>query len=501
MPPDTKILPFPGVTLPAAPAPSRMVSAVALERVRWMRKLEANLEAGHRLSAAIRILKAAFPQLPAEGTIRRWHLAWKSGGAEALLDNRIGRQRKSYGWEARAIELWNNPARPAAATVAYWLQQEGFADATASRLRRYFKSMPSTLCGDNSPRRAGKHYYKQNHTPHAIRDESAVDVGLIYEGDGHRVDVFVQHPTSGHHCRPELTIWIDIRSHYIVGWHLSADESSLTTLFSLSKCFLAHDHVPSALHVDKGSGFQNKMLMDETTGWLDRLGISVITALPGNARGKGLVEGWFHWFIERCAKRFDTYCGHDRTDQKDFGRFKQHIKHGRMTMPTMPEFIDAVTDYVASYNHTPQTRIKSTPAALWADLEKSPVELPAAALMRPAETRKVQRGGVTLYGRIYRHPHLILLNEKEVIVEYDLQKPEAVWITWQKKRVCEATLVEKRPWVQANRLEDLQAKETDRTAAAPGRETHRSRSAGAQNCAGDHNRRHRPARTTPQTKH
>lgn len=121
------------------------------------------------------------------------------------------------------------------------------------------------------------------------------------------------------------------------------------------------------------------------------------------------------------------------------------------------QYRDAVAAYVETYNATPQRNQGASPAELWAQLERTAVELPADALIRPREIRTVQRWGVAIHGRLYRAADLAAQESRQVQVEYDLHDDARVWIYDVAGRpVCEAGLTEKRPWLEANRIEDLQ---------------------------------------------
>ncbi len=427
----------------------------ALDRARICERIEGFL-VGNSLAGAIAEARRRDPALPSAATLRRWHAAWKAGSAGALMSRRRGRQRKAYGWEARAVDLYGLRSRPAAATVAYWLRGEGYPTATNSRVLRFLRALPETVAGENSPHRAGRNYYRQNIGPYVRRDPSVLDVGLIYEGDGHTCDVYVRHPATGQPWRPELTIWIDVRSNYVAGFWFSMAESAVSTLFGLSRALLAHDHVPAAVHADPGSGFINRLLLDESLGWLSRLHIDVLTALPGNPKGKGLVEGWFRWFEERVGKRYSSFCGHCRTDDQ-MRRLKQSIRDGQVNLPSLPDYAAAVGEYVEAYNRTPQRGLGGAPAEIWQGLQRNPVELTEAALLRPSEKRVARRGGVEMFGRIYRAKELLLLDGRKVEVEYDLTDDRRVWINSGSRQVCEARLAQRKPWAAASRIEDFRA--------------------------------------------
>ena len=438
------------------------VDARVLERAAVCARIEALLETGTSVAAAVDALRERDTGLPSAATLRRWHAAWSGAGrdASALADGRHGRQRKPYGWEARAIEHWKNPAKPAYATVALWLRDDGFPSATASRVRRYLQSLPASVGGRDAPARTGAHWHRQNVTPHVIRDASVVPAGLIYEGDGHAGKTYVAHPSTGRPWRPEHIVWIDIRTHFVPGFWLAEAESAIAVMNSLSKVFLAHDHVPGLVHSDPGSGFVNHLLDDETTGWLGRLGVAALPGRPGNPRGQGLIEGWWRWFEERCGKRFETWGGECRTDRA-LQALEKKAARGEVRLPSVAEYAAAVAAYIDGYNATPQKGLGAeTPRALWeAHLERSPLEVPEAVLRRPAAPGHVDRGGVRLFNRLYRAPELRMLdNRTPVTIEYDLTDASRVWVLWRDRRLCEAAEVRKRTWLPASRVEELAAK-------------------------------------------
>ncbi|WP_421793951.1 Mu transposase C-terminal domain-containing protein [Hydrocarboniphaga effusa] len=456
------ILPFePRLPLLATPDPVSLLPEFA--RTEAERRLQiigpalARIRQGCTIPAA-----AAWLEQQGAGdtkTLDRYIRAYTVGGLIALAPKHKGRIRKEQGWEALAMELYATPTHPAYSTVALWLREKhGFATATEHAVRRFLKSVPSNAA-ETSPKRLGKHYYQQNVKPYVLRDNTVLPVGFIYEGDGHTCDVYVADPRTGNPYRPELTVWVDVRSHYVVGWWLSESESANTTMFSLSHALLKQDHVPAMLHADVGSGYVAKTISDAQTGFLARFSIECIFALPGNAKGKGLIEGFWRWFEERCGKQFATFCGHDRTD--DYLRhLTDKVKRGIIQLPTLQQYADAVRDYFDFYNRNPQKKgIGCAPRDLWAELQRVPVETPSAAVMRPREKRTVRRWGIALHNRIYRGGELAQYEGREVTVAYDLHNDMIVWVEDAKGRlICEAKLVEKHPWLPDSRIEEAQQK-------------------------------------------
>lgn len=393
--------------------------------------------------------------VPSAATLRRWVNDFQTDGLAGLAKGGRGRVRKEYGWEARAQRLFAQPQRPAMSTVAYWLRQEGFASATDSRVTSYLKALPSNKT-ETAPSRVGRHYYAQNIRPYIKRDASVLAVGDCYEGDGHTCDVYVQHFATGNPFRPELTVWLDVRSQRVTGWWLGEMENSFDVLYALSAAIREHDHVPTLLHTDPGSGYVNKMLADESTGLFARLSITTITALPGNARGKGLTEGWFRWFEERCGKSFPSFCGHCRTDD-DLSRLREKIRRGQIVLPTFLQYRDAVADFMAHYNANPKQALDGrSPDDVWSDLKRNPLSQSFESLYRPQKKNvAVRKWEVRLFNRCYRAAELSAHEKRKVTVEYDIHDDTRVWIRDAKGAlVCEARLVEKKPWISESVLTD-----------------------------------------------
>ncbi len=402
-------------------------------------------------------------QCPDKATLHRWlsHLAqFKTGNVLALTKQHTGRVRQSYGWEHKAIELFNLPSKPGYADVAYWLRTDhSFASATKSRVTRYLQTMPATL-GKQSPGRMGKTFYQHNLAPHKIRDNEVLPVGFGYEGDGHTVDAYIAHPFGKKVYRPELTIWIDVRSRYVAGWYMSDDESAISTLFALSHALLAEDHVPAMLFMDNGSGFKSRMMADDAIGFLNRMAITPSFALPGNSKGKGLVEGFFKIFRNRHDKKFLTYCGDDMAPEIN-RRLSDEVERGLRTLPSYAEYVASVKQYIDDYNNEPKAVLNGeTPRTVWLrDLKQVKVHIAAEALVMPREIRTVKRWRITLHKRQYQAAELAQYNNSKVLVEYSLHKDSGIRVLDEQERlICIAKLVGKVDRVPESRMVEIEQK-------------------------------------------
>lgn len=362
--------------------------------------------------------------------LKRWLSAYLKGDKAALLPKHTGRVRQDYGWEARAVALYNLPGKPGFADVASKLVQEGFEDVTESRVARYLRNLPATL-GKFSPARVGPHLHKLRRQKFQRRHMDDVLVGEIFAGDGHTADCYVAHPNTGKPFRPELTVFIDIKSGFIAGWWLTESESTVSTMFALSHAMRMHNHVPAWVYVDRGPGYRAKLLTDEATGFYSRFDIGVIGALPGNPHGKGWIERFFRTVRDKHDKFFAggaVYCGDDMAQEVN-RRLSADLAMGRRELPSLKQYVDSFTAWLDHYHDTPQpSRGGRTPGQLWAELTPVGVELGMDAIARPREECTVARQTVRLHNRHYYAEALALFDAQKVHVEYDLHDDAYVWV-------------------------------------------------------------------------
>lgn len=397
---------------------------------------------------------------PSRSTISGWIKAYKERGRNGLLTSHTGRVRKAMGWESSATYLFAQPGKPSYSAVARILREDyGHESATDSAVRRYLQSLPASM-GENSPARLGRKLYNNSQRHYIQRTTEKLQAGDLYQGDGHTLDVYLAHPVTGDIWRAELTVWMDVKSRYIVGWYISNAESSIDTIRCLSQALVRHDHVPALLYVDNGSGYASKMMSDEVTGFYKRLNMDCIFAIPGNAKAKGQVERWFRT-MERDLNVFygDAYCGEDMSPDVST-KFVNDCKAGKRTPPSLAEWCTEFEKWLKKYHSRPHPELKhSTPEKEWGQLKPVAVNMDLMALCRPQKERKVLRGAISIDNRLYRHVELIQWNRRSVIVEYDLMTDDLVTVRDMKGRfICDATLVKKADYIPESRLEEARKK-------------------------------------------
>jgi putative transposase len=396
--------------------------------------------------------------LPSQSTLKRWLSGYKKHGLVGLLPEHTGRVRRNYGWEAKAIELFNVPSKTTMAGVAKELRYEyGFENATESRVARYLKALPARL-GANGIARTGAHLHKLTMQKYQARHLDNIRAGDSYVGDGHTIDCYVAHPNTGKIWRPELTLFIDLKSRLPVGWWLGNSENVVDTLRALGAAISRFDHMPPMLYLDHGAGYRAKMMSAEGVGFAQQMGIDIMAAIPGNPHGKGWVENYFRRVRDEHDKFFaggQFYCGDDMAPEIN-RRLSADVKSGKRKLPSFYDYKASLIRYLERFSHEPLELHEGRSAMqVWNEsFVRIPAVLGVDELIRPMEEATVARQMVTLDKRTYLHPMLIDYQGQRVRVRYDLRDDQRVWICDQANRlICVAELTHKVAAIPSDRIE------------------------------------------------
>ncbi len=259
--------------------------------------------------------------------------------------------------------------------------------------------------------------------------------------DGHRIDVITRSEDGKQKLR-RLTISaiIDARSGIYVGWCITDNPSSDATLYALRKAIQRYG-IPKYLYVDNGReylttdlgglGHRTKVTKVEIklpTPILQRLGITMVNALPRNGRAK-IIEREFRNFTF-LSQLFDTYCGSNVVTKPE--KLKSMLKAGRI--PTDSHLYQVVEDMIEGYFNLRPYNGKVAEDRGMTKLEVYHENLSAVRravsddlnlmLMRSTRLQKVGKNGVYLTVRgekiYYSSDDLILHHaEQRVFVRYD----------------------------------------------------------------------------------
>lgn len=411
----------------------------------------------NHVSSALSGAAKAGRSAPSRSAICEWCSQYREGGINALLPEHKGRVVEVAGWWGPALEYFNVPGKPDMSAVHRRLVEvDGFA-VSYDQVRHYLTGVPAML-GRNSPARIGKNLYRLTEKAFIRRSTERALPGDVYVADGYRADVYLAHPITGDIWRPELTVAIDMRSRCLVGWRADEHEGTYAVQNMWAECFARWGHVPPLIYVDNGSGYKNKLMSDELTGFYHRAGVQqVINAIPGNPHGKGWVERFFRIVKDDFLKlwRPDFYCGTDMAPEA-LNKTTREIKAGRLIPPSLGEFTEAFNAWIQRYSQRPHPEDKTvTRAEIWGRLVPIPPHASVTELKRQAVSLTVRRARVKQGKREYTHPDLHAFNGAKVLLEYDLMD-NAVGVirTLDGRWICDAFLVKEIDAIDTNRLEE-----------------------------------------------
>lgn len=395
---------------------------------------------------------------PSRSAICEWLTAYRAErGPAGLLPAHKGRVVESASWWGPALEHFGQPSKPDIAAVHRRLVEvEGFA-CTYEQVRAYLNSVPA-MVGRHSPARLGKNLYRLTEKAFVRRSTENALPGDVAVADGYRADVYIAHPVTGDLFRPELTVAMDMRSRFIVGWRADEHEGTVAVQNMWAEAFTRWNHVWPFLYVDNGSGYKNIMMDDEVCGFYQRAGVQqIIHAIPGNPHGKGWIERFFRTMKDDFLRLWQPafYCGHEMADE-----VRQHIvgevKAGRLSPPSLAQFTEAFNAWLDRYHARPHPEDASvTRAQVWAGLVPIPPHTTERELKRQAVALTVRKASVKHGKREYGHPDLHSWNHQKVVLEYDLMDCAIGVIRSMDGRwICDARLIQTIDSVPVSRLEE-----------------------------------------------
>lgn len=387
-----------------------------------------------------------------------WVKDYKQYGEVGLMSKHWFRERLTQGWEALALEIYNVPGKPNAATVARDLKRKHDIDVSVAKVRNYLKKLPTHLA-KNSPDRIGKHLFSQREAPFVKRHTNDVLIGEIIMADGYRFDSYVAHPMTGDIWRPEFMHAIDIKTGYLFGFAIMENEGSYDVMMGWAAMIEAHNHVPPWNYVDRGSGYFNALANDDVKGYLIRCGVQgVVKSLPKNAKGKGQIERYHKVVRDDFCKTWEPrfYCGPDMSADH-LNETTRLVKAGKLQLPTLDQLIEAYKAWLRDdYHQRPAQHDKSiTRAEAWSQLKQIPPYATAQEIARPSHERIVRRAIIQIASRQYMHPDLIAFNGQSVMVELDIFNHSVVTVrAMDGFLICDAPLIKTVGIVSDSLLQD-----------------------------------------------
>ncbi len=284
--------------------------------------------------------------------------------------------------------------------------------------------------------REGEKAYTDQCEPFIERDYSTLAANEAWNSDHHKLDLWVEtgkkiDPRTGAEtprlARPWITVWQDMRSRKIVGWHVFAgDPCTDTIILSFKQACISYG-LPDRVYTDNGRDFLSFALQGKTRaqhfrrrheaeaqrlqGIFSRMKVEARAVQPYHGQSKP-VERFFGTLESQCIRLWPTYCGSSPAERPE--GLQKRLDSGQA--PTLEELQDAVKTWIEGhYNvgpHFGDGMEGKSPDRVFAETLVSKRALPAdvidALCLKPGKPVKVGQNGV-VWGKLRYGQHHDLL--------------------------------------------------------------------------------------------
>lgn len=386
-------------------------------------------------------------------TLYRKLRAYRDGDMEGLIDKRGGWNR---GQSAIPEDIWNYflyaylDDRCLPITQCYDLAKSWtmhFVPEMVSVMpsvqafrRRIEKDIPKSV---ETLGRYGNKRYDDRCAPYITRLYDELHANDYWIADNHTLDIISRREdgTETTH-RLSLTAFIDARSGVIVGWNLTDNPNSQSTILALRHA-IQRFGIPWKCLFDNGSEFlthdlagrghrtrKSASLTDAPPPIFKRLGIELTNAIVCNAKAKP-IERTFNTLKGMLSRSFETFTGGNVLEKPE--SLKMTLKRGNVPLDSqmrqlIGDFIDGIYN-VGLYGGAVTADRGKTRIEVWNESitdagqrRASPEDL-HLMLMRTSRPQKVGRKGVhiTVCGEKleYWDADILDLEDTQVYVRYD----------------------------------------------------------------------------------
>lgn len=310
--------------------------------------------------------------------------------------------------------------------------------------------------------------------PYISRMYDEIEANDVWIADNHTWDIMTMYDGKEALHRMYITGFTDAKSGAMVGWNLTDNPCSDSTIFALRHGIMRHG-VPKVLYFDNGTEFltndiagrghrtrksQRDVPKPETI--LKKLGIEMKNAIVRNAKAKP-IERTFYTLKEHISKLFSSYCGGKPDERPE--SLKRQIKNGNI--PTDSEFrkrVDTLIEGIYNledYGGSEKKYKGYTRLEVWNESIKHVKQRIAGEedlnllLMRSSGYQKVKRSGVfiTIAGEKlwYSHQEAWKYKDNEVYLRYDPTDLKSVRLydtedkylfTWELERDLQLNFIE-----------------------------------------------------------
>lgn len=452
-------------------------------------------------------------QAPSPYALDRWRRAYRREGLLAFLHN-ITKQ-PPQGEDRRRVEMtpaaaqwindhWRRFQGPRFLYRAWEeeARRQGWQIPSESWLYRCWQQLPEII---KTAHLAGPQAYEAKHAPYVPRDYSELAALQVLCGDHSERDVTVLLP-DGTLARPWLTVWLDLRTWLIWGWHLGVTPSSVSAGLAYADGVQNFGAQPpgrgaagyrSYVYTDRGRDYRSHhwdgkviavhqaamniegalefLLLEKEVGILCELQLGHLLARGRNAKEKP-VERLFKDISDWERNTFSEYCGRHAAARPAawrelYARHQQFVQGKASASPfiTLADYRQQLAQFITRHNSTAHERpslrsARLVPLAEFQRLYTTRYEIrpeTLALLLLKTEQRVIRKNGVQCFQKhwFYFHEKMSAFKGRSVEVRYADDDYSHVWVVLPGGELCEAELITPTSLLQPDR-------ETIKTVAA-----------------------------------